>query len=45
MADATRERVSVERLSVRVIVSWLVVLIPLAWGVYETFKRVMALFQ
>jgi hypothetical protein len=29
---------------VHVIVAWVVVLIPLAWGVYETGKRAMSLF-
>jgi hypothetical protein len=32
-------------MSVRLIIAWGIVLIPLAWGVYETAVKAMALFQ
>lgn len=44
MIMAENQTVKNERHGVLLVLFWAYVLIPLGWGVYQTFKKAMALF-
>ncbi|HLF58754.1 MAG TPA: oxalate:formate antiporter [Alphaproteobacteria bacterium] len=45
MNDASRKTACGDGQRLTVVVAWILVGIPLAWGVYETFQGAMKLFQ